>query len=110
MKTELKIINMILMNPALYSLTTPIAHLATRDPVFLVYSDACLEAAGAQVPTLKFWWHIEWPSTIKSLTLKRLRVTRHCSLTHKLISINLLEYVAEILTYAAVTVFFSLNR
>ena len=110
MKTELKIINRILMNPTLYNLTTPIAHLATRDPDFLAYSDACLEAAGAQVPTLKFWWHIEWPSTIKSLTLKRLRVTRHCPLTHKLISINLLEYVAEILTYAAVTVFFSFNR
>ena len=55
MKTEWKIINRILMNPTLYNLTTPIAHLATRDPDFLAYSDACLEAAGAQVPTLKFW-------------------------------------------------------
>ena len=97
------------MNPTLYSLTTPIARLATRDPDFFTYSDACLEAAGAQVPTLKFWWYIEWSSTIKSLTLTKLRVTRHCPLNHKLISINLLEYVAEILTYAAVTVFFSLN-
>ena len=110
MKTELKIINKILMNPTLYNLTTPIAHLVTRDPNFLAYSDACLETSRAQVPTLEFWWHIEWPSAIKSSTLKKLRVTRRCPLTHKLISTNLLEYVAEIFTYAAVTVFFSLNR
>ena len=55
MKTELKIIKRILMNPTLYNLTTSIAHLTTRDLDFLTYSDACLEAAGAQVPTLKFW-------------------------------------------------------
>ena len=54
MKTELNIIKRILINPTIYNLTTPIAHLATQDPDFLAYSDACLEAAGAQVPTLKF--------------------------------------------------------
>ena len=110
MKTELKIINRMFMNPTLYNLITPIAYLATRDTDFLAYSDACLQASGAQVPTIEFWCHVEWPSATKFLTLKKLRVTRRCPLTHKLISINLLEYVAEILTYAAVIVFFSLKR
>ena len=109
MLTELKIITEILKDPARYNLTTPIAHLATRDPDFTAYSDTCLEATGAQVPTLHFWWHVEWPDTIKSLTLKKLRVTRRCPLTYLLISINLLEFAAEIITYAAVTVFFSLH-
>ena len=109
MKIELKIIHEVLLHPLKYNLTSPIAHLATRLPDFTGYSDACLEAAGAQVPALHFWWHIEWPHVIKSLTLKHLRVTRKCPLTNKLISINLLEFVAEIITYAAVTVFFSLN-
>ena len=59
MNTQLKIITMILMHPTIYNLTTPIASLATRDPDFLAYSDTCLEAAGTQVTTLKFWWHIE---------------------------------------------------
>ena len=90
MKTELKIIHEVLLHPLKYNLTSPIAHLATQLPDFIGYSDACLEEAGAQVPTLHFWWHIEWPHVIKSLTLKHLCVTRKCPLTNKLISINLL--------------------
>ena len=109
MRTELKIVTEILKNPARYNLTNPIAHVATQYPDFTAYNDACLEAVGSQVLTLHFWWHVEWPDTIKSLTLKTLRVTRRCTLTNLLISINLLEFAAEIITYAAVTVFFSLH-
>ena len=95
MKTELNIIREILLNPSQYNLTTPIAHLATRGPYFNAYSDACLEVTGAQIPTLKVWWCVEWPTTIKSLTLEKLRVLRRCLLTSKLISINLLNFVAD---------------
>ena len=109
MKTELKLIHEVLLHPLKYNLTSPIAHLATRLPDFTGYSDTCLEAAGAQVPALHIWWYIEWPHVIKSLTLKHLCITRKCPLTNKLISINPLEFVAEIITYAAVTVLFSLN-
>ena len=70
MKTGLNIIREILLNSSWYNLKTPIAHLEIRDPDFNVYSDACLETAGAQVQSLKFWWHVEWPDTIKSLTRK----------------------------------------
>ena len=55
MKVELNIIREILFNPSGYNITSPIAHLVTKDPDFNTYSDTCLEVACTQVPTLKFW-------------------------------------------------------
>ena len=55
---------------------------------------------------LKFWWHVELPPSIKSLTLKFLRVKRRCTLSNKLVSINLLEFLTEIICYVAVIVLF----
>ena len=40
-----------------YNLETPIAHIVPRDPAFVTYGDACLEAAGGFYEDLKFWWH-----------------------------------------------------
>ena len=40
------------------------------------------------------------------MTLKNVTVTRKCSNTNKLISINILEFVVEIINYAAVTLLF----
>ena len=78
----------------------------SREPDFITYGDACLEAAWDFSKDLKFWWHIEWPHSIKSLTLKNLRVVRQCKISNKLVSINLLEFLTEIISYAAVTVRF----
>ena len=95
----------ILSNPKIYNLGTPISHLISRDPDFLTYGDACLEAGGGYSENL-FWWHIEWTQEIKSLTLKNITVTRKCNVINKLVSINMLEFLVEIINYAAITLYF----
>ena len=109
MKQDLKLLTEILKEPDKYWLETPIAHVIEREPDFITYGDACLYAAGGFSEN-KFWWHIEWPSEIISLTIKHLMVSRKCRDSNKLISINLLEFAVEIINYAAVTVMFSNNK
>ena len=46
MKYELNMMIKILSNPKKYNLETPIAHVVKRDPAFITYGDACLEAGG----------------------------------------------------------------
>ena len=105
MRLELNIMKNIISNPKMYSLETPISHVINRDPDYVTYGDACLEAAGGYSEDL-FWWHIEWPEDIKALTLKNITITRECSTTKELVSINLLEFVVEIINYAAITLSF----
>ena len=105
MRTELDIMKQILSNPKKYNLETPIAHIIKRDPDFTSYGDACLEAGGGYSENL-FWWHVEWPKQIKLLTIKNLTVTRKCLQSNNLVSINLLEFVVEIINYAAITLLF----
>ena len=95
----------VLSNPEQYNLGTPIVHLDQREQNSVTYGDACLEAGG-RFSNGKFWWHVEWPESIKKLTLKRLTFTRKCNITHKLVSINLLEFAVQIINYAAITVMF----
>ena len=102
MRIELKYIKDVLSNPKRFNLKTHIAHMIDREPEYIAYGDASLEAAGG-FSEGNFWWHMEWPEEIKALTLKNLTVTRRCKVTNKLISINLLEFVVEIINYAAVT-------
>jgi hypothetical protein len=106
MKTELKIIIDVLTNHKKYNLKTPIAHIIDRDPEYVSYGDASLEAAGG-FSEGNFWWHVEWPDKIKALTLKNLIVKRRCRESNKLISINLLEFAVEIINYAAATYLFN---
>ena len=108
MKSELKLIINILSNPKKYKLETPISHIVKREPDFTTYGDACLEAGGGFCENF-FWWHVEWPDKIKALTLKNLTVSRKCTFSKKLISINLLEFLVEIINYAAVTILFQSN-
>ena len=105
MRDELGIMKDILSNTSVYNLESPIAHIIKREPDFISYGDASLEAGGGYCENL-FWWHVEWPSEIKRLTLKNITVTRRCNETNELVSINLLEFVVEIINYAAVTTFF----
>ena len=92
----------VLSNPNKYKLETPIAHIIVREPDFITVGDSCLEATGAKSDKLKVWWHVEYPEKTKALTLKRLKTTRRCRLSNRLISINLLEFVVEIIIYAVV--------
>ena len=98
----------ILSHPKVYSLDIPIAHIIHRDPDFTSFGDASLEAGGGYSNDL-FWWHIEWPSEIKALTLKNILVTRKCTESNQMVSINLLEFVVEIINYAAITLWFKLE-
>jgi len=51
---------------------------------------------------MKFWWYIEWPDEIKDRTLIYVRNNKDGTL----ISINVLEYAAIIVNYAAAYHFF----
>ena len=108
MKYEPSMMIHTLPKPKEYNLETYIAHTVKRDPDFITLGDACLEAGGAYPENL-FWWHIEWPDKIKVLTLKHLKITRRCHKSKELVSINLLEFVAEIIDYAAIIVFIREN-
>ena len=61
-------------------------------------TDSCLRAAGGYCPALNFWWYIEWPQAIRLRTL--LHVKNNANNT--LISINILEYVALLVTFLLV--------
>ena len=102
MRSELKLIHKVLAFPKKYSHETPIAHIILREPDYISYGDASLEAGGGFAKGL-FWWHVEWPEEIKSLTLKNITITRRCKMSLELVSINLLEFVVEIVNYAAIT-------
>ena len=58
LRKELNIMVDILSHPKKFSLETPIAHVIVRDPDFITYGDACLEAGGGYSNNI-FWWHIE---------------------------------------------------
>jgi hypothetical protein len=76
---------------------TPLAHLVRRDPSAKAWSDSCLYAAGGFSSDMKFWWYLEWPKEILECTLKFVKNNEKGDL----ISINVLEYAAGLINYAA---------
>ena len=54
LRSELKIIKEIFFHPLQYNMETYIAHIVHRDPDFVTFGDACLEAAGGFSEDLKF--------------------------------------------------------
>ncbi|KAL7525092.1 hypothetical protein ACHAXR_000858, partial [Thalassiosira sp. AJA248-18] len=78
-------------------LRTPISHLVRRDPSASAWSDSCLRAAGGFSTDMRFWWYYEWPPEIRKYTLIYVR----CNKDGTLISINVLEYAALLINYAA---------
>ena len=78
---------------------TPISHLVRRDPSAEAFSDSCLHAAGGYSVKMTFWWYIEWPPGVHEHTLIYIRNNADGTL----ISINVLEYAAQLFSYAAAT-------
>ena len=64
MRVKSKLIKEVLSDSNKYSLSIPIAHVVSRDPEFVSYGDAFLEAGGGFSHNL-FWWYVEWPLRIK---------------------------------------------
>jgi hypothetical protein len=76
-----------------YRWESHIAHLIVHEHDYETFGDACLRGAGGLLPSLRFWWALEWPQEIVARAyLSRKDVHR--------ISINLLEYAALILGLA----------
>ena len=66
---------------------------------------SCLYAAGGFSITMKFSWYIKWPEEICKNTLIYVRKNKE----GKLISINVLDYIAILVNYAAECHFFHNN-
>ena len=54
MRSEIHIIKEILSQPDKYNLSTPIAHVVSRETDFITYGDSCLEAVGGFSKDFKF--------------------------------------------------------
>jgi hypothetical protein len=72
----------------------PIAHLIPRVPYGIARSDSSLTAAGGYCTAARFWWYLEWPAAVQARTLRH--ITRRQD--PALISINSLEYAAQLVT------------
>jgi len=100
LRKELKQLCYIFSNLDRFPFTTPIAHVIDRDPDFIAKGDACLDGAGGFSTDLSFWWFLEWPSFVKDRTVKYY-IKYYYGVQGSKLSINLLEYVAIILSLAA---------
>ena len=71
--------------------------------------DACLDAAGGYCDHPKFGWHIQFPDWVRALTLRHFHILVREGTEDKLITINVLEFLTEIINYAAMTEFLQQN-
>lgn len=74
---------------------SPIAHNVERDPTFNSHADSCLEEMGGFSIKLAFMWHVPFPDEICKRTIKYVKSGPHQ------IGINVLEFAAIIINYAA---------
>ena len=94
-REELNFIQQVFSDPVTYDWSSPIAHLIKREQDYEIWQDSSLRGAGGFSFGLNFWWTLEWPQTVERRTLRHLRKgDKH------LISINLLEYAAIIISLA----------
>ena len=101
LREELQLLTRVLQSPHV-CLRTPIGHLIRRDPSSTAWSDSCLYAAGGFSVDMGFWWYIEWPPEVHKHTL----IYRRNNKDGKLVSINVLEYAALLINYAATTLYY----
>ena len=92
-----------------YKISSPIAHVIPRDPDFIAYGDACLDGAGGFSTSLKFWWFFQWPPIVQKQNIKNFKQT-YKSPNGQILSINLFEYVAIIISYAAAILSYRIKR
>lgn len=97
MKAEIKFFAEALRNDSGIEWVTPIALVIPRTPIAVQYGDSCLEGAGGYSLKLRFWWHLEFPPEVILRTL----IHKHNNDDGKLISINVLEFLTVIISYAA---------
>ena len=88
--------------------TTPIAHLIKRDPDFQVWGDSSLDAAGGYSVDFGFYWHLKWPESITSKSVKFFK--RKAKFNGEIVSINLLEYIVIIINYAICSYLFTTRK
>lgn len=82
------------------NMARPIGHMVPgRDPRGKALSDSSLHAAGGYSTDLGFYWYIAWPEEVQRLTLRF--VCKHKTENGDIVSINVLEYAAMIITYVA---------
>ena len=74
---------------------SPIAHNVERDPTCNSHADACLEEMGGFSIKLAFMWHVLFPDEICKRTIKYVKSGP------RQIGINVLEFAAIIINYAA---------
>lgn len=79
------------------NMRTPIAHLVRRDPSAMAWSDSSLTASGGYSDSMGYWYYYKWPKEIQSQTLIYVRNNKDGNL----VSINVLEYAALLINYAA---------
>jgi hypothetical protein len=72
---------------------TPLALLIPRMPFAKTFGDSSLEACGGYSIPLRFWWHLQFPKSIKLQTLLHMKKPE--------ISINALEFLTVIINYCA---------
>ena len=107
LRRELSLIKQALDSPWI-SFEQPIGHAIDRAPSGKARSDSSLSAAGGYSFDMKFWWHIVWPPEVQRQTLRFITTIR--AENGDLISINVLEYAAIIITVAAATHFFTVRE
>ena len=100
LRKELKLLYYLFSNPDTFPFTSPIAHIIDREPDFEAKGDTCLDGAGGYSTDLSFWWFVEWPEYVKQKTVKYF-IKYYYGVQSTRLSINLLEYIAIILSFAA---------
>jgi hypothetical protein len=98
MRYALRWLTWILLDKHAYFWETPISHLIPRAPDRVIEFDSSLDGAGGISLTNCFLWRLSFPPEIVARTL------RHCAGGPTLIDINLLEFVALVISYAATLV------
>ena len=89
-------------NPTKYRWECPIPMLIPREPTWGSKTDSSLAGAGGFCLDLRIWVFIEWPLAIRNRTIKSLAYRQGKIPTHKLITINDLEFAVVIIMYLAV--------
>jgi len=100
LRLELRLLHSLFASRSKYPFTIPMAHLVPRTPEFVAKGDACLDGAGGFSEDLHFWWFVDWHPQVHARTLRFFKA-RFYGLNHQLLSINLLEYCAIIISFAA---------